>query len=379
MIEGVIELARYRRVRYHDAPQRRRRHRCRSRAGPRCWTSSSGCAAPAFPSTRKRSTTCVGVLYVKDLLPELAGTPTTFAARCANLLREPWFVPKTNAGGRHAAGVPPHPQSSGDRRRRISRRRRRGHHRRRAGGNRRRDRGRIRPGSRRADPASWTRGSWKPAARRTWTISTSYFGAVFPEPEDYDTIGGLLVSQLGRIPQVRGDADLQSDCGSPCWQATRRRVERVRLERLEQPSSRNRPMPSEKVQAIVIRVVEFSETSCVVTLFTREFGKISGLAKGARRPKSPFESALDLLAVCRIVFLHKSSDAPGPVNRSQAGATVSRGDPRPVPSLRGLLRSRITPRVDRPERSAPGFVRGRRLRPVGPGRGGGAGGNDHAF
>ena len=27
-----------------------------------------------------------------------------------------------------------------------------------------------------------------------------------------------------------------------------------------------------------------------------------------RRPKSAFESALDLLAVCRIVFLHKSSD-----------------------------------------------------------------------
>jgi DNA repair protein RecO (recombination protein O) len=68
-------------------------------------------------------------------------------------------------------------------------------------------------------------------------------------------------------------------------------------------------MSSEKTLAIVIRVVEFSESSCVVTLFTRDFGKIAALAKGARRPKSPFESALDLLAVCRIVFLHKSSDA----------------------------------------------------------------------
>lgn len=68
-------------------------------------------------------------------------------------------------------------------------------------------------------------------------------------------------------------------------------------------------MPSEKTLAIVIRVVEFSESSCIVTLFTRDFGKIAALAKGARRPKSPFESALDLLAVCRIVFLHKSSDA----------------------------------------------------------------------
>ena len=67
-------------------------------------------------------------------------------------------------------------------------------------------------------------------------------------------------------------------------------------------------MASEKSLAIVLRVVEFSETSCVVTLFSREFGKLGALAKGARRPKSPFEAALDLLAVCRIVFLRKSSD-----------------------------------------------------------------------
>ena len=68
-------------------------------------------------------------------------------------------------------------------------------------------------------------------------------------------------------------------------------------------------MPSEKATAIVIRAIEFSETSLVVTLFTREFGKIGALAKGARRLKSPLESALDLLALCRIVFLHKSSEA----------------------------------------------------------------------
>jgi DNA repair protein RecO (recombination protein O) len=68
-------------------------------------------------------------------------------------------------------------------------------------------------------------------------------------------------------------------------------------------------MPAEKATAIVLRTVEFSETSLVVTLFTREFGKVGALAKGARRLKGPFESALDLLALCRIVFLRKSSDA----------------------------------------------------------------------
>jgi DNA repair protein RecO (recombination protein O) len=68
-------------------------------------------------------------------------------------------------------------------------------------------------------------------------------------------------------------------------------------------------MSSEKASALVLRLVDFSETSSVVTLFTREFGKVQALAKGGRRPKGPFESALDLLALCRIVFLRKSSDA----------------------------------------------------------------------
>src|SRR5438445_9811128 len=68
-------------------------------------------------------------------------------------------------------------------------------------------------------------------------------------------------------------------------------------------------MAAEKTQAIVLKVVEFSETSCIVTLFTEDFGKVGALAKGARRPKGPFEGAIDLLALIRIVFLRKSSEA----------------------------------------------------------------------
>jgi DNA repair protein RecO (recombination protein O) len=68
-------------------------------------------------------------------------------------------------------------------------------------------------------------------------------------------------------------------------------------------------MPAEKATAIVLRTIEFSESSLVVTMFTREFGKIQCLAKGGKRLKGPFESALDLLAQCRIVFLRKSSEA----------------------------------------------------------------------
>lgn len=67
-------------------------------------------------------------------------------------------------------------------------------------------------------------------------------------------------------------------------------------------------MSAEQATALVLRTYDFSESSLVVTLFTREFGKIRALAKGAKRPKNPFDFALDLLSLCRIVFLHKSTE-----------------------------------------------------------------------
>jgi DNA repair protein RecO (recombination protein O) len=66
-------------------------------------------------------------------------------------------------------------------------------------------------------------------------------------------------------------------------------------------------MPAEKAEALVLRTTDWSETSRVATLWTREFGKVRALAKGGRRLKSAFENALDLLTHCSIVFLRKSS------------------------------------------------------------------------
>jgi DNA repair protein RecO (recombination protein O) len=67
-------------------------------------------------------------------------------------------------------------------------------------------------------------------------------------------------------------------------------------------------LAAEQTTAIVLRTIEFSETSLIVTLLTRELGRVSALAKGARRPKGPFEGSLDLLAVCRVVVIRKNSD-----------------------------------------------------------------------
>ncbi len=68
-------------------------------------------------------------------------------------------------------------------------------------------------------------------------------------------------------------------------------------------------MATEQTEALVLRLVEYSETSFIVTLYTREFGQVAGIAKGAKRPKSPFEGALDLLAICRVMLIRKSHDS----------------------------------------------------------------------
>ena len=65
-------------------------------------------------------------------------------------------------------------------------------------------------------------------------------------------------------------------------------------------------MPAESALALVVRTTDWSETSRIATMFTREFGKVRVLAKGGRRLKSNFEVALDLMTVCRIVLIRKS-------------------------------------------------------------------------
>lgn len=64
-------------------------------------------------------------------------------------------------------------------------------------------------------------------------------------------------------------------------------------------------MPAEAATALVVRASDWSETSRIVTLFTREWGKIRALAKGGRRLRSNFEIAFDLLTVCRVMVIRK--------------------------------------------------------------------------
>lgn len=55
-------------------------------------------------------------------------------------------------------------------------------------------------------------------------------------------------------------------------------------------------------EAICLRVRDYHESSKLVTFFTLEHGKVSCLAKGARRLRSKFGAALDLFAQSRIIY-----------------------------------------------------------------------------
>ena len=54
--------------------------------------------------------------------------------------------------------------------------------------------------------------------------------------------------------------------------------------------------------AICIRAVDYSETSQILTLFTREAGKLSAIAKGSKRAKSAFDGPVELFAHGKIVY-----------------------------------------------------------------------------
>jgi DNA repair protein RecO (recombination protein O) len=62
---------------------------------------------------------------------------------------------------------------------------------------------------------------------------------------------------------------------------------------------------AESTEGIVLRRVDYSETSLVLHFYTPEFGQVGTLAKGAKRPKSPFQGGVDLLTRNQIVFLRR--------------------------------------------------------------------------
>lgn len=83
-----------------------------------------------------------------------------------------------------------------------------------------------------------------------------------------------------------------------------------------------------KTLAIPLRTNDYSESSQVVVLFTRDLGLVEGIAKGAHREKSSFQGPFDLGVVYEVVLIERRGSGLSLLTESSV-----------VEGLRGLRRS----------------------------------------
>jgi len=66
-------------------------------------------------------------------------------------------------------------------------------------------------------------------------------------------------------------------------------------------------MPVRDSEAIVLRTYPLGDADRIVSLLTREHGRLRGVAKGARKPKSAFGAALEPLTYLKVWFYEKET------------------------------------------------------------------------
>jgi len=66
-------------------------------------------------------------------------------------------------------------------------------------------------------------------------------------------------------------------------------------------------MPARVSETFVLRTYPFREADLIVSFFTRDEGKLRGVARRARRPKSPFGSGLERLSHVRMAYIQREN------------------------------------------------------------------------
>ncbi len=191
-----------------------------------------GAGHTRIPVYEKSRDDIVGILYAKDLLPELAKGADEPVTPWTTLLREPYFVPETKpvdvllqefqrTRNHMAVVLDEYGGVAGlvtledvleeivgeieDEYDKV-----------------------LMAGIRDVSP-----GVIEAAGRVHIDEINEHLGLDLPDDEDYDTIGGFVFSQLGHVP-VAGEKTLWKNARVTVLEATRRRVERVRIENLNE-------------------------------------------------------------------------------------------------------------------------------------------------
>lgn len=76
----------------------------------------------------------------------------------------------------------------------------------------------------------------------------------------------------------------------------------------------------ESTPAIVLRARDYSESDRVVTLLTRDFGKLSGIAKGAKASRRRFEHKLEPLTAVNLFFRRRPLGQLVFITKAEPGA-----------------------------------------------------------
>ena len=64
-------------------------------------------------------------------------------------------------------------------------------------------------------------------------------------------------------------------------------------------------MPARESESLVLRTYPYREADLIVSFFTRDQGKLRGVARRARRPKSAFGSGLERLSHVRMAYFQR--------------------------------------------------------------------------
>lgn len=75
-----------------------------------------------------------------------------------------------------------------------------------------------------------------------------------------------------------------------------------------------------QTEAIVLRTLDYGESDRIVTFYTAEFGKVKGIAKGARRSTKRFANTLEPFSCLQLLFSRRNPDGLALV---EAGAVIN--------------------------------------------------------
>jgi len=65
---------------------------------------------------------------------------------------------------------------------------------------------------------------------------------------------------------------------------------------------------SHKTTGFVLRTLNYSESDLIVTFYSHDFGKLKGIAKGAKRSQKRFANVFEPFSLTNIIFTRKSRD-----------------------------------------------------------------------